>query len=92
MLEHVHNSEIEVRAQASIQAHFCVAISPPLRDGREVQEPEIDRFAELVDECSGQDDPRDVGFNQPQVCDRMRIGLWPQQVHNPRREIGKGRT
>ena len=71
-LDDIHHAEVEVRAQAPVEAHLRLAIRPPPLEGREVQEPEVDRFAELVHKRAGQDHPGDVGFNQTRIWRRMR--------------------
>jgi hypothetical protein len=77
-LDDIHHAEVEVRAQARVEAHLSLAVRPPLLDAREVQESKVDRFTELVYECSSQYHPRDVGFNQTRIWRRMGVRFRAQ--------------
>ena len=46
-----------------------------LLKGRKIQETEIYRFLDLVDKISGQKDDRDVGLDDLDPVNRVRIGL-----------------
>ena len=78
-LDQVDHAEVDIRAESTVQPHLFVAVLGPPLEGREVEEPEVDRFLDLVGESAGQHDPRDVRLEESEVGAGCRIGARPEQ-------------
>ena len=57
--------EIDRRREPAIEAQLLLAVELPLREGREVQEPEVDRLLDLVGVRARQQHVRDVRLQVP---------------------------
>ena len=72
------HSEVDVRAEPTIQAHLVGAPPCAPLDVREVQEAEGHWLLDLVRVRPGQDDPGDVGLMELEIVGRVRIRRRPQ--------------
>jgi hypothetical protein len=85
--EWTHHAQVDVWAEAAVQAHLLRAVRSPPLDGIEVEEAKVDwlldhvvdRLLDLVSARAGQDDPGDVRLVQAQVIGGMRVGVRPQE-------------
>src|SRR5690606_1656374 len=68
--------QVEVRSQAPVQAQLFGAEMRALLEGGEIEETEIDRFLDLVDEVAGEKHPGDMGFHQRETGNRMVVQGW----------------
>ncbi len=75
-----HHAEVDVRCGPGIESQLVLTKGPAARQIRKVEEPQVDRFLDLVGVISRQEDPRDVGFDQLDLTDRMRVCIRPEQA------------
>src|SRR5690606_8887009 len=71
--------QVEVRSQTPVQAQLFGAEMRALLEGGEIEETEIDRFLDLVDEVAGEKHPGDMGFHQRETGNRMVVQGWVLQ-------------
>ena len=57
-----HDTEIDTRGQPAVEPNFLLAPVPPLLERAVVQELESERLLDLVGECIGHEDDRDVSL------------------------------
>src|SRR5215471_3599868 len=69
-----HDSEIDVRRQAAVEANLLLTEVASPFERAEVQELELHRFLDLVRERAGQEDSRDVGLVHLHARHLERIG------------------
>ena len=76
------DAEIDIRAQASVQAHFLGAIGRALLGRREIDEAKIDWLLQFVCEAAGEDDPGDMRVAQHQIIGGMVVRLRSQEANH----------
>jgi hypothetical protein len=74
------HTEIDIRAEASVEADLFLAVGAAELKCREVQKAEIYRLLELVCVRACKDNPRAMGFVEAQIGCGMRVGPGIQEV------------
>jgi hypothetical protein len=65
--------QVDRRGEAAVELDLGPAVELAQGDGGEVEEAEVDRFFELVDVLTGQEDRGDVGLEEPHPVDRVWV-------------------
>src|SRR5690554_1702649 len=65
--------QVEFRGEAPVQAQLFSAEMRALIEGGIIEETEIDRFLDLVNEVAGENYPGNVGFHQRETGNRMVV-------------------
>ncbi len=71
---HRLDPEIDVGCEPAVELDLPAAVPFTKLEGREIEEPEIDRLLDLVRPLAGQQDRRDVGLDVSDLVDGVRIG------------------
>ncbi len=87
-----HDVEIEIGREPAIEPHFVLARGAPLGERREVEEPEVEVFFQLVGEVAGEHHPRNVRLDALDVRRRMRKAPGLAQAVDQRSERVQGQT
>jgi hypothetical protein len=75
-----HDTDVQRRRKAAIQADLFRAEHPSARQRREIDETKVDWTLDLVDVIPGQQHPRDVRFDQFDRGATVRVGTRVQQI------------
>jgi hypothetical protein len=62
-----YDVQVNLRGKPPVQAHLLATAMEALLEGGEIQEPEVDRFFDLVGVIAGEQDPGDMGFDEINV-------------------------
>ena len=65
--------EIDVRCQPPVELHFVAAGVQALAEAAEIEEAEVQRLLDLVGEFAGEQDPGDMGFDDPHRACRVIV-------------------
>ena len=65
--------EVDARRPAPIELELELAVVLAFFQRGVIEESELDRFLDLVGEVSGQQDPRDMGIENPNILDGMIV-------------------
>jgi hypothetical protein len=68
---HTDYVEIQIRREASVEAHFFPTKMRALVEFRIIKEAEIDWFLDFVYVVAGEQDPRNMRLHQRKRADRM---------------------
>ena len=80
----LHDTEIHVVREATIQADLFLAEEATALEGGEVQKAEVQRLLHLVDAVAGEEDPGNVRLDQLDSFDGMRIRAGIQESGHDR--------
>ncbi len=89
-LDHRNDPKVDIPRQSLVQADFLVGEELAPLKRREVQEAEIDRLLDFVDEVTGQEDRRGMGLLQFDGIHRVGIRLRPAQIGDNSGEVIAG--
>ncbi|GBD17381.1 hypothetical protein HRbin26_02301 [bacterium HR26] len=79
-LDHRHHAQVDIPCEPAVEPHLLLAEMVPQFQRGEVQEAEVDRLLDLVDQVASQEDDRDVRLLDVDGLHRIGIGLRPAQV------------
>jgi hypothetical protein len=83
--------EIQFRRGAAVQPDFLAAEESALFQRRKIEKAQLQRFLDLVDEISGQEDPGDVRLDPFDFVDRVRVGIRIPERFDQFRMHGRAR-
>ncbi len=81
-----YDIKIDIRAEAAVQLKLTAAVIFPLFQGGEIEKTEVDRFLELIDHITGQQDIGDMGLHQ---LDPVRRITMMERVEKPGDIVGQ---
>ena len=84
-----HGGHVELRREPAADADLFLAKPPAALERGVVEEAEVERLLQLVDERAGEEDPGDVGLDQTDRRGGVRVGLRPAEPLDEAARVGR---